>query len=402
VPEPHTSPISRPLPMALYLTVFLAVLNQIGMKGSKMLVALYAISMGASPLAIGFLIAMYSLFPIVVALYAGRVTDRIGVRWPMVVGSLVMVIGLMLPPVFPVLASLYLSATLIGVGNIFYHVACLNLIGSLGEPHQRTAHFGTFSLGGAVSGMLGPVMAGLLVDSAGYSITYVVLAAIVTLSALVMLFYTDFIPAHVKVAKEAKAGSVREMIANKPLRNVLITSGLILTGMELFNFYMPIYGHSIGLQASVIGIIISMQAAAAFVVRIWMPALARRFGEEPVLKASLIVAGATYFMFPLFQNPVMLAAMAFLLGLGLGCGQPLSTILTYNYALPGRVGEALGLRLAVNKVTQLAVPLAFGTLGTAFGIVPIFWCNAGLLLAGSYLMSGRKQSLAARKETPHK
>lgn len=64
--------------MAIYLTVLLAILNQTALKGSKMLVALYAIELGASPLAIGMLISMYAVFPVVLAVYAGRISDRAG------------------------------------------------------------------------------------------------------------------------------------------------------------------------------------------------------------------------------------------------------------------------------------------------------------------------------------
>jgi MFS family permease len=135
----------------------------------------------------------------------------------------------------------------------------------------------------------------------------------------------------------------------------------------------------------VIGIIIGMQAAASFVVRLWMPWLAKRHGEERVLLWSLALAGATYFLFPAFEHPVILAAISFLLGLALGCGQPLSIILTYNYSPPGHAGEALGMRLSVNKFTQIAVPLVFGTLGSAFGVYPIFWANGIFLLVGGYI-----------------
>jgi MFS family permease len=148
---------------------------------------------------------------------------------------------------------------------------------------------------------------------------------------------------------------------------------------------MPIYGRSIGLTASMIGVILGMQAAAAFVVRLWMPSLSRQHGEKRVLTWSLLMAGATYFLFPIFGHPVILGAISFLLGLALGCGQPLSIILTYNYSPPGRAGEALGMRLTVNKFTQIAVPLLFGSLGSAFGIYPIFWSNAVFLLVGGYI-----------------
>jgi hypothetical protein len=41
----------------------------------------------------------------------------------------------------------------------------------------------------------------------------------------------------------------------------------------------------------------------------------------------------------------------------------------------------LGLRLTVNNFTHIAVPLVFGSLGSMFGLAPVFWINA-LMLAG--------------------
>jgi hypothetical protein len=37
---------------------------------------------------------------------------------------------------------------------------------------------------------------------------------------------------------------------NKPLRRTLLTGAVVLTGTDLFQFYMPIYGHSVGLRVS--------------------------------------------------------------------------------------------------------------------------------------------------------
>src|SRR4030081_2217945 len=117
--------------MPLYLTVLLSVLNQIALKGSRMLVALYAIDFHASPLAIGLLISMYACFPLMLAVYAGRISDRIGVRWPMVLGSFGMSMSLLLPIVLPFMPVLFISAALIGIANIFFHISAHNLIGSL-------------------------------------------------------------------------------------------------------------------------------------------------------------------------------------------------------------------------------------------------------------------------------
>ena len=368
--------------MAVYLTVLLSVLNQIGLKGSKMLVALYAIELHASPFTIGLLISMYAIFPLMLAVYAGRYSDRVGMRRPMVLGSFALCGGMMVPTMFPSLGALFVSAALVGTANIFFHVASHNLIGALGGPAERTANFGTFSLGSAMSGMIGPMLVGFMVDRAGYTASYYALAFITIWPGLFLLFRHRFIPPPRPHAEAAAHGSALELLKIPRLRNTLLTSGLILTGMDLFNFYMPIHGRAIGLSASVIGVVVGMQAAAAFVVRIWMPAMSRKYGEMRMLTWSLLMSGVTFLLFPAFRDPVVLAAISFLLGLGLGCGQPLSTILTYNHSPPGRSGEALGMRLTVNKFTQIMVPLVFGSLGSAFGIFPIFWTSAVLLLGG--------------------
>ena len=112
--------------------------------------------------------------------------------------------------------------------------------------------------------------------------------------------------------------------------------------------------------------VMSSYAVAAFIVRMGMHRAARRIGEVGVLTASLFIAGATYMLVPLVSEAPLLALVAFLLGIGLGCAQPLTILLTYNHAPEGRSGEALGMRLTVNKLTQIAVPLTFGAIGSAF------------------------------------
>ena len=389
--------------MALYLTVLLAILNNIGLKGSKMLVALYALDLGASPFAIGVLVSMYAIFPLVLAVHAGGVSDRFGPRRPMMLGSFGVATGLLLPVIVPARPTLYVACALIGASSLFFQVSVQNLVGSLGDPSERTANFGTFSLGASISGFLAPMLVGFAIDHSGHIAAYAMLALLSIMpSAILAGGARRSIPAHLRSGHEKAPGGVRELIGNAALRRTYVTGGLIITGIELFGFYMPLYGRSIGLSASSIGVILAMQAVAAFCVRLWMPRLAMRFGERRLLAASLLMAGVTYFAFPMFENPFVLGAISFFLGLGLGSGQPLSIILTYNDSPPGRAGEALGMRLAVNKFTQIAVPVVFGSLGTAGGVFPVFWSNAVLLLIGGWMSRSRalNRSAGAPVERP--
>lgn len=380
--------------MTIYLIVSLAVLNAVSLKASKVLVALYAIELHANPFAIGVLISMYAVFPLLLAVYAGKMSDRFGVRWPMLFGSLGLSLGMLYPYLAPQLISLYVSAAIVGMSFVFFHVSAHNLVGSLGDAKARTRNFSTFSLGAALSGFMGPLFAGFSIDHVGHASTYLYLSLFPLLPALFLLLFPHRFPgAKSHSDGESDAASAVNLFRYPPLRRIFITSGMVLTGIDLYLFYFPIYGRSIGLSASLIGIVLSMYAAAAFVVRVVMPALVRRSSEETVLTYSLFIAGATYLLFPFFENVYVLGLVSFILGLGLGCGQPLSIILTYNRSPAGRSGEALGVRIMVNKITQIVVPVFFGSIGSVFGMIPVFWSNAAFLASGGYLSRDRDRNL---------
>ncbi len=283
------------------------------------------------------------------------------------------------------------ASLLIGLGHIFFHVSIHNLIGAYGGGEARTRNFATFSLGASVSAFIGPSLAGFSIDGLGFLPTHAILAGISLLPALIITAYPRLVPQREAHSEGTAAGGSLALLKNSGLRRTLIMSGVTLTGIELFTFYFPVYGRSIGLSASAIGMVMSSYAIAAFIVRMGMHRAAKRMGEVGVLTASLFVAGATYMLVPLVSQAPLLALMSFLLGIGLGCAQPLTILLTYNHAPEGRSGEALGMRLTVNKFTQILVPLAFGALGSAFGLLPVFWAN------GVFLLGGGMVSLAERR-----
>jgi hypothetical protein len=50
------------------------------------------------------------------------------------------------------------------------------------------------------------------------------------------------------------------------------------------------------------------------------------------------------------------------------------------------VSEATGLRVTVNNIGHLLIPLLFGSVGTIFGYFPVFISNSAMLVAGGLLM----------------
>jgi MFS family permease len=376
---------------AISVVLLVILLNVTAYRGSKLALTLFAIDLGASQMSIGVLIAMYSVAPVLLGLYAGRLTDRLGVRMPMIAGTLGVFVALVVPFVFPGLPALYATSALIGASWVFYNICAQNLIGILSNPESRARNFSNFGLVMAGGSFFGPQLCGFSIDHFGFERTYLHLA-LVPLAAALVLFAWRSMPAgrgsHTPTEEEQATYSAN-LLNNKPLRRTLLTSAIILTGTDLFQFYMPIYGHSIGMSASAIGTILAMFSVAAFVVRLVMPALVKRWTADTVLVCALFIGGAAYLLFPLVEQGVLLAGVAFILGLGMGCSQPLSLMLIYDRAPPGRSGEALGLRLTINNFMHIAVPMIFGSLGSAFGVAPVFITNAAFLTAGGILTRRR-------------
>ncbi|HZN24650.1 MAG TPA: MFS transporter [Burkholderiales bacterium] len=373
--------------MPISVLLLIVLLNMTAFRGSKVVITLFAVDLGMPQFYIGALVAMYSVFPMFLGLYAGKLTDRLGVRAPMIGGTVGVVAGLLVPFIFPRVPALYASAMLIGATWVFYNVCAQNLIGILSDAESRARNFSNYGLVMAGGGFFGPLLSGFSIDHFGHAQTYLHLALIPVTSALVLVAMRSIPPGlgKGKVSEEHAEYSAR-LLSNKPLRRTLITSAIVLTGTDLFQFYMPIYGRAVGLSASAIGMILGSFSVAAFLVRLVMPRMVTRWGADTVLVWALFIGGAAYVLFPAFEHAALLAAVALVLGLGLGCSQPVSLMLIYDRAPQGRSGEALGLRVTINNFMHITIPLVFGAIGTIFGsAVPVFLANAAIMTVGGVL-----------------
>ena len=375
--------------LPIFRIVLLSVLTHTAYKGSKVLMSLSALELGANEFFVGMLFSAYALFPLLLSVYAGKISDRIGFRRPMLYGSIGLLAGLAIPFMFFRLEALYVAAALIGFCYIFYTVTVQHLIGALADGMDRTKNYSWFSLGIGMTALLGPTSAGFLIDAIGHRSTFAVMAALPVVPVLLLGLWSGWLPktTQAKVSKAEKATHrVGDLVRNPPLRRALITAGIIETALELYNLLLPIYGHSIGMSASEIGLILGAFGFALLIVRAVMPHLVKRLGEEQLLAVSLMLGTCVCLVFPFVTGFATLCAISFVLGMGIGCGSPLSMMLAYNRAPAGRSGEAMGLRQMVNKGTEVLVPFVFGSLSAALGMVPVFWLDAVLLAIAATLM----------------
>jgi MFS family permease len=361
--------------MTIYLIILMGLTSQLGYNGSRIAVSLYALDLGASQFTIGILVAFYAVFPMVLAIFVGRFVDRVGSLLPLV-----------LPPLFPGIGVLYVSTIILGLTHLLFMIPVEACIGGIGGPERRAANYALLSMGWSIANFLGPIISGLSIDHLGHLEVFWVLASIYVLPLLIMWLNPGLLPKPVVRAGKDGRGSVLELWRMPKLRTVFIAGAVSNSAQNLFQFYFPIYGHSLGISASAIGAIIGMVAAAAFVVRSIIPHLMKRWSEPEILASAVFIAASALVLLPFVTNIYALGAIAFLLGLGVGSSNPLSMSLLYLLTPQGRIAESVGLLRAAYNLTQLVVPILFGSVGAVFGFATVFLSNASMLAASGVLM----------------
>ncbi|HSN39222.1 MAG TPA: MFS transporter [Burkholderiales bacterium] len=379
--------------MAIILVLILSTATFVSMKGSRVLMTLFAVDLGAGPFETGMLFALYGLVPFLLVVSAGRIADRFDNRVLMYWGLGGFTATLTLPFLFPALPTLFITAPLTGFTTMLFVVATQNLIGMLSTSRTRTRNFSYYSLGESSANIAGPVCVGLSIDQFHHPVTFLFLALFTAGCGLLLVATRGALPRTGNAQeKQDTPRSMKDLLALPAMRNALITNGVVMAGVDLFSLYMPVYARGIGLSATAIGLIIGAFGAAAFIIRLEIPPVTARWGERVMLTWALALSAIAFVTFPLTTRPLLLGMAAFLLGLGLGCGQPLSMILAFNASPPGRSAEGIAMRLAVSYGAHVVIPPVFGAIGTGLGLAPIFWTCA-MLLGGGSLINRRQETV---------
>jgi MFS family permease len=371
--------------LTFYLLVLTA-LSGTAVRAGNMVLVLYALKLGASAFVIGLLGAMFAVLPMLFSVPAGRLADRYGSRAILLFCVIGSGLGLLVPWLFPGTTAMFVAAALIGL-SLTMVVPLQNLMGLISTPETRARNFANFSLGMGAANVLGPLIGGFFVDFAGPAATCLYLSLLNVVAVGMLLAWGRRLP-HVRAGTKA-AGSVYAILKIPNVRRSIATSSLINVGRDLYQVYFPVYAHGVGLSASLIGVVLATNFGAELTVRLFLARLLKRFGEERLLSYCFFIGAASLVLMPFFQSVYVFVVLSFMLGLGMGCGQPIITMLMYSYSPKGRSGEALGLRMTFIHLTKLIGPVAFGAIGSALGLAPMFVVNAVVMAGGGILSQPR-------------
>jgi MFS family permease len=357
------------------------------MAGTRMAAPLLALRDGYSEAAVGFLLALFALTQVFLALPAGRYADRHGLRRPLGLSILAAITGAGLAVAFPVFPVLCASALLTGGATGAASIALQRHVGRAAEtPTQLKQVFSWLAIGPAVSNFLGPFTAGLVIDTGGYRLAFLVLALLPVVSWFWVRTVRELPP--VATPSRQKKSTAWDLFADPVFRRLLLVNWFLSSCWDVHTFVVPVLGHERGISASVIGTILGGFAVAAALIRVLMPLLAARLREWVVIAAAMGMTALLFGVYPLMHTAVGMGVCSILLGTSLGCVQPMVMSMLHQITPEDRHGEAVALRIMAINASSVSMPILFGLAGSVIGISGVFWA-VGCVVAGGIRVAWR-------------
>ena len=387
VSEPEPRPGSGRVLVAL-------IVGQLGMHsamaGLRLAAPLQALREGYSAWAVGLLLALFAAAPVLSALPAGRLADRLGYHRPVYLSVALTALGCLLAVASTSLAGgwhfalLCAAAMATGTGA---NTGMLTIQRSAGlaasSSVERVRIFSWLGIAPSFANVIGPVAVGFMIDAQGFGAGYALLLAL----PLATLVSARQVPRGAPQSVEpVPAGrSSWDLLRAPGLKRLLTVNWLLSMCWDVHTFAVPILGHERGFSASTIGLILGAFTLSVTAVRAVIPLLAHRLREATVVRTAMVGTGAVFALYPLAPNAWLMGLCALLLGVTLGSVQPMMMSLLHHLTPDERHGEALALRSMAINASSTVMPLVFGATGTLLGAAVLFWAVGGAVGAGSWL-----------------
>jgi len=398
---------AAPEPSRLPRQVLLSlILGQIAvhaaMAGQRMAAPLQALEAGYHAWAVGLLLALFAALPVLTAMGAGRMADRHGYHRPVHVAVALTVMGTGLAvlacwlPGWWRFGLLCVGAALSGVGTNLALIAIQRTAGQLvTDSTERLKVFSWLGMAPSLANVVGPVLAGFMIDLGGFASAYAVMM-VLPFSALWFARGVPAEPGRATQAKREEGGSMWDLLQVPGLKRLLIVNWLFSASWDVHSFAVPVLGHARSYNASTIGLVLGTFTMAVTVVRFLIPIMAHRLNEVVVLRSAMLLTGLVFTAYPFATTPWHMALCATLLGLTLGSVQPMIMSTLHHLTPPNRHGEALAFRSMAINASSSVMPLAFGLAGTALGPGVMFWIMGAAVGSGSWVARGLRQAFEQR------
>lgn len=361
---------------------------------------LYAQELGVSTIAIGMLVTLRALLPIFIAIPSGQLIDTVGPIRMLKIGNACLISSLVVTVLADGMALLAISQILLG-GSIVMMASSFQVLVARGGRARRNRAIKQYAMWMSAGGMLGPIVGGVIASGFeapldGYRTAFLA-SSLAATAFMLALFWGTRAYLHRRAGSgEATPAGVRRfsritasyrqtlhLTRQRPVRFGLTATFIIMYIQALYMSFLPLFMSEFGYSTLEISLLISLKGFSAMLARYALTRLMQRFALEHILTTAGTIAAVCVVLTPLAgMHLATMVLLIMVMGAAVGINLPVSIMIMVDAIGDGERGKLMGLRLLVNRFSQVLSPALFGLLGHLFGLSAAFFGSGVVLVAG--------------------
>ncbi len=267
--------------------------------------------------------------------------------------------------------------------------AAVSLTAANTPKEKTTEALSYLQFANALGNIIGPVLGGVLADSAGYKNVFLFTALSVSITSLPIVFLVK----ESNIVKQPNFHSLLDNLKYFTAKHGLIVCGIMLLSYTLsltmmrpnFSFFVQQQFTSVNNTATTAGILLGLFGLAGTLSVALLPFAARQIKSLVKLAAAFSVSSISFFLLITINNIYLFASVLFVLGFWLGIILPLIYSLMSGYTAQERKAGVMGIGFSFQITGNLLGPLAAGYIAAFFGVHFSFVLSGVILAAAIFL-----------------
>lgn len=356
-----------------------------------LIVPLWAVHLGMTPLEIGILVASRAFLPFFLAIHGGVLIDRFGTRRVMIIVSSVCLVTPALFPLVPLLPLMMLLQTIGGLAGTWAWVGCQTQ--AMHVSNADTAFVSRFSFFARAGAMSGPMILGFTWDFLGPVMSFF----IASVWGGVFLVTSLIIPETKRTAATpppARPFRIADLtprlsdyigafalMAIPAVAFVVCGSFVRSSSANMQNSFYVVYLQEINFPGTLIGTLIALTQAAAGIGTLAGGPVEKILRPQSAFLLTVFLSVVFITITPLLGGIfILLAIVVVLRGFFQGVSQPIMFTYLSRAVSMNEQATSIGLRTTVNRLATLVLPVVMGGVAEVWGVGPSFLVMGGLLL----------------------
>lgn len=273
-----------------------------------------------------------------------------------------------------------------GLSNMLFWPTESAYITEVAMPEKRATAIAYSMAASTIGSILSPLVAGRIIDTAGYRPVFVLYMAMAGVGILVARTFpklpSDF---EGSVVATIMAGytSVGRMLRRPLIQVATMNTFLTFITVAASESFISAFLRENNYSATFIGVTVTLRTVAMTAVRLFMEPVVKKWGAFRLLFIAVFLCAIGGGLVPVFPIPAYVLVANVLVGAGFGASPPLTSMVLAEHTTPHERGMVMALNNTSTNVGRSTAGIGFGAVAQLVGFGPAIVIANGFVIAGS-------------------